>query len=261
MATTRRLTVRDAVSHLDALAPPGLAEPWDNVGLLVGDPDARITRAMVCIDLSPAVLRERAELGAELVVAYHPPIFRAEKRALRGSILYDAAADGFAVYSPHTALDVARGGTNDVLARDAGLSRTTPLRPREDDRRLGLGRIGRRAPIDRARFLVELKRALETDALLVAGPRRGAVRTIAVSAGAAGDMLFDALRAGADAYVTGEVRHHDALAAAKAGMTVVMTRHSVSERRALTPYAKSLAKRSGLEVLRSASDRDPFVIV
>lgn len=261
MAEARPLTLRALVKHLDAIAPERLAEPWDNVGLLVGDPDAQVRRALVCIDFSPAVQDERRAVGADVVLAYHPPVFKAEKRALRGSVMFDAAKEGYGVYAPHTALDVAKGGTNDVLARDAGLKKTAPLRPRDDDPSLGLGRIGTRAAVDRRDFLSALKLSLETDALLVAGPRTGKATTIAVSAGAAGDMLFDALRRGADVYVTGELRHHDALAAAKAGMTVVMTRHSVSERRALRPYAEAVKKRAGIEVVVSSADRDPFVVV
>ncbi|MFN4241865.1 MAG: Nif3-like dinuclear metal center hexameric protein [Tepidisphaerales bacterium] len=122
-------TVRDVVTELDRLAPTSLAEPWDNVGLLVGDPDAEVTHVLLTIDLTPAVLEEAVAQRCGLIVAYHPPIFDPVKRLLAGDLAFDAARRGVAIYSPHTALDAAAGGTNDTLAAALGLTDLRPLRP------------------------------------------------------------------------------------------------------------------------------------
>lgn len=126
------ITVADAARALDAVAPPVLAQEWDNVGLLVGDPQAACTRILLCIDLTPAVLAEAVVGKHNLVVAYHPPLFRPIKRlradtAGTEATIHQAVASGIAVYSPHTALDAAPGGTNDVLAELAGLSGIEPF--------------------------------------------------------------------------------------------------------------------------------------
>lgn len=121
-------TVRDVVTELDRLAPTSLAEPWDNVGLLVGDPDAEITHVLLTIDLTPAVLEEAVAERCGLIVAYHPPLFDPVKRLLAGDLAFDAARRGVAIYSPHTALDAAAGGTNDTLAAALGLTDLRPLR-------------------------------------------------------------------------------------------------------------------------------------
>lgn len=123
--------VCDAARALDTLAPTSLAQSWDNVGLLAGDSDAICRRILLCIDLTPPVLDEAVETRADLVVAYHPPIFRPVQRFLATggaeSLVFRAAAKGIAIYSPHTALDAAPGGTNDVIAGLCGLRDVRPF--------------------------------------------------------------------------------------------------------------------------------------
>lgn len=259
------IRLADVVAALDALAPPELAEEWDNVGLLVGDPAAPVSRALFAIDTTAAVLDEAARTGCELVVSYHPPIFKGVRRLRAGDVPFDAVRAGIAIYSPHTALDVARGGTSDVLADALGLEPRASLQPARAAAAaaegLGLGRIGpveavaRRALVERARL------ALGVDHLLVAGPLDGDVTRAAACAGSTGELALRAAALGAELYLTGELRHHDALAAARAGMTVVCALHSNSERVALPSYAARLVERvPGLDARQSARDRDPFTI-
>ncbi len=104
------VTVLDLAGAMEAIAPTRFAASWDNVGLLVGDPSSAVTRALLAIDCTRAVVDEATKEGCEAIVSYHPPIFAAQKRFVAGSVAYRAARAGLAVYSPHTALDVAEGG-------------------------------------------------------------------------------------------------------------------------------------------------------
>ena len=79
--------LREVVEILDVFAPPALAQDWDNVGLLVGNLDAPIRSASLCIDLMPPVVDEAVSTGVELVVAYHPPLFRPVSRLVFPSCL------------------------------------------------------------------------------------------------------------------------------------------------------------------------------
>ncbi len=125
--------VGDVCTALDRIAPPRLAAEWDNVGLLAGDPPRACARALLAIDLTPAVLDEAVAEQCRLIVAYHPPIFR-PIRAIRpgrdspSALAAEALARGIAVYSPHTAWDAAPGGTNDALAAACGARDTRPFR-------------------------------------------------------------------------------------------------------------------------------------
>ena len=363
------------VQALDALTPPALAEPWDNVGLLCGDPKQTIARVVLCIDWTQATADEAESLGplAEtLVLAYHPPWFAPLKRLPHGTPLARALRAGAAIYSPHTALDAVAGGTNDVLAEAAGVAvgDARPLLPavnaspprlrlavavppaaaealraslcragagtigeytgcsfsltgegtfvpgkksspatgergvlareaeillvtwlpasardavvaalREShpyeepvfdffaseplpDVHAGQGRHGPIAPAPFAQWLHELKRGLQADGALVGlgeGRAPRPVAHVAVAAGAGRSCWQAARFLGADTFVTGELPHHDALAAVASGLRVVCLRHSVSERSALAPLANKLRQLcAGVLVVGLRRDVDPY---
>ena len=126
-------TVREIARWLDAFAPPSLAESWDNVGLLWGDPDAEVTRVMTCLTVTYPTALEAVHERAELVVSHHPVLFRPARRVTADSpesgTLWTLARAGVSVFSPHTAFDNTVGGINDGLARRLGLVEVGPLRP------------------------------------------------------------------------------------------------------------------------------------
>lgn len=124
-------TVAAVVEAMEQIAPTWAAEEWDNVGLLVGDQGWPARRILLTIDLTAAVLDEARRGKFDLIVAYHPPIFRPVKRmrtdgADQSATAARAVAERIAIYSPHTALDAAPGGTNDTLAALCGLEGVTP---------------------------------------------------------------------------------------------------------------------------------------
>jgi dinuclear metal center YbgI/SA1388 family protein len=361
------MKLAQVVETLESIASTRYAESWDNVGLLVGDPSQEVASALLTIDYTPEVAREVAERKCELAVAYHPPIFDALKRITSSSLIYDAIRRGVAIYSPHTALDVAPGGTNDVLADAIGLVERQPLKisegksaqyklvtfvPAEHVEKvsqalfsagagqignysscsfqikgtgtffgneetdpavgqsrklervdevhletvvpisavdrvvqalreahpyeepafdlnqlaaaptgLGMGRVGTLPSSSREEIFDRIKRELGIAHLLVSGPTSGNVTRAAVCAGACGNLLDNAIAQKAELYLTGEMRHHDALKATRAGVTVVCVLHSNSERAVLKRLAKQLTSRlPELAVELSQQDRDPFQV-
>lgn len=151
-------SLSEMLGFLAQLAPLNLAEDWDNVGLLVEPSHAAsraIERAFLCIDLSESVLDEALEHGADLIIAYHPPLFRGLKR-LRASSIEERVAvraleAGVSVYSPHTALDATKDGLNDWLAAAFGAGRCTPLVPHAAPSELKLVVFVPRAQLDELR--------------------------------------------------------------------------------------------------------------
>ncbi|MCC6579091.1 MAG: Nif3-like dinuclear metal center hexameric protein [Phycisphaeraceae bacterium] len=118
------MRLQTLIQAMETIAPTAGAEDWDNVGLLLGDPRWTLNRALLCIDLTPAVWDEAVRARAQLILAYHPPIFQPLKKLTAGHwqqrLLLDAARRRVAIYSPHTALDVAEQGLNDWLVRGLG---------------------------------------------------------------------------------------------------------------------------------------------
>jgi dinuclear metal center YbgI/SA1388 family protein len=256
-------TVRDLVDAFETFAPMRWAEPWDNTGLLLGDPNAPLGDLLVTVDLTPEVIAEATRLGVRSVVAYHPPIFKALKRLGPGDLAFEALRANLAVYAPHTALDVCPGGTNDHLARLVDLADAEPLRVTvQGTPGLGVGRIGTAAPRSVASVVDAAKRATGLERLLIASPHRDLTAIFsraAVCAGAGGGLLDDAIAGGAEVFLTGELAHHDALRAVRAGLTVVAMLHSTGERLAMPWLAHELASRLGTRAHVATSDRDPFV--
>lgn len=127
------ITVRDLARWLEGFAPSRLAESWDNVGLLMGDPDAEASRVMTCLTVTRRTAQEAVDEKANAIVSHHPVLFRATKRLLWDSaengFLWSLARSGVAVLSPHTAFDNTKGGINAGLARRLGLEDVGPLRP------------------------------------------------------------------------------------------------------------------------------------
>jgi dinuclear metal center YbgI/SA1388 family protein len=251
------------VEALDAIAPPRLAAEWDNVGLLLEGTRA-VKRALICVDLTERVLAEALQIDADLIVAYHPPIFqpvgRLTRRSPLGRVLLDAVRAGLTVYSPHTALDAAADGMTDWLLGACGeVDQVVPIEPRPDEPAVGAGRVGvLRQPAPVHQVVARIKARLDLPLVRVAQPEgRGRVSTVAACPGAGGSVLN---RARADLLLTGEMRHHDVLARVAAGQVVVLTDHTHTERGYLPTLARRLSgKLPALEVRCSAVDADPLV--
>lgn len=125
------VTLSAVMSALEAVAPLGLAEPWDRPGLQVGDPGATVEAVLVALDPSPAAVAQAALIGAQLLVTHHPllldPLPQIDLSTPQGRLIRRCLGDGIAIYSAHTNLDRAEGGVNDRLAERLGLLGVEPL--------------------------------------------------------------------------------------------------------------------------------------
>ena len=379
-----RMELNRAIELLQSLSPEHLAESWDKVGLHVGDPQRDVTRALLCIDLTEAVLQEAIDANAGLIVAYHPPIFSplaaVTTADTKQRIVLRAIEAGIAIYSPHTALDAAVGGTADYLAEIIGPGSVRPIHPtpgesgdlykivvfvpadkadlvRDAFAKAGAGVIGQythctfaahgqgtflgseaanpavgqrgrletveelrletvcpanrlapaiaamRAahpyeepavdvyklakdptndnasrpqtgagrilkldqPMTLSNLVHRMKRGLLVENIEVASAGHKEITTVGVCPGAGGSLLADA--GPLDAYVTGEMRHHDVLAAVDRGTAILLAGHTQTERPYLLRYAKRLAaaetpdaKGADVEWLVSKADQPPSVM-
>ncbi len=256
-------TIKHLADFLEQLAPVALAEDWDNVGLLVGDPDRTVQRLMTCLTITPASAAEAIERGADLIVTHHPlpfrPLGRLTTETTPGRLLLDLIAARIAVYSPHTAFDSAREGINRRLAEGLDLLDIVPLIPGEED--LGAGRRGRTAePVELGQLADRVKAFLRIDRLQYVGDLGQTVQSVAVACGAAGEFLEAAQTAGCDCLLLGETSFHICLEAEATGVALLMPGHFASERFAVECLAELLARQyTALEVWPSQRERDPIL--
>jgi dinuclear metal center YbgI/SA1388 family protein len=266
MASALPYCIADLCAAMQQVAPLEGAADWDNVGLLVGAPDQPVDRVLACIDLSPTTLAHASAQACQAIVAYHPPIFSALKRLSPQSLVVDAVRRNIALYSPHTAWDAVEGGSSDVLASAVGLlPQRRPLQaagktPAAAQR--GIGRVGQLPqPLPFAELRSRLKLACGIDAVLQADVSSGSIERIAVCPGAGGGLVQEVLACGAQLYVTGELSHHAVLALRAAGISVLCTLHSNSERLSLVPMMQKLtALCPRLTWVQDPSERDPLTL-
>lgn len=259
------MTVGQVMQLLEDLAPPELAESWDQVGLQVGDPSQPVSRVLVALGITSGVVEEAVALGCEMIVAHHPLIFRplASLRADRPAeaLVLKVVAARLAVGVAHTNLDRARGGMNDWLAEELGL---LDPRPVEGYGLVGLARIGHLPrPMTLAEWVREVARRLGVPALRYVGDPQRRVSTVMSMSGSGGSAIQAALREGADVLVTGDMKFHQALDAQESGLAVVDAGHFASEalvRTRLTAYLQEAARQKEwpVEFLASRSETDPF---
>jgi len=209
-------TVGDVVEVLETAYPPELAESWDAVGLVCGDPAEPVSRILVCVDPVESTVDEALELDAELIVAHHPLLLRGvhgvPASTPKGGIVHRLVRGGAALFCAHTNADAADPGVSDALAEALGLTVVGPLAPNPDGR-TGIGRIAELPAAEPfEKFVARVAAALPATAggVRAAGAPDRPIRTVAVSGGAGDGYLEAATRAGVDAFVTADLRHHPA---------------------------------------------------
>jgi dinuclear metal center YbgI/SA1388 family protein len=209
-------TLGEVVAALEARYDPALAEAWDAVGLVCGDPADPVERVLVAVDPVAAVVDEAVETGAQLLVTHHPLFLTAVHGVPaddpKGRLVHRLVRAGCGLFVAHTNADRAADvGVNDALAAVLGLTATRPLQPVAPGSREGLGRVGELAePTTLAAFAAHAAAVLPGTAggVRAAGDPDRPVRTVAVCGGSGGSLLPDAAAAGADVLLTSDLRHH-----------------------------------------------------
>jgi len=268
-----KMTVKDLLKTLDEIAAFGLAEQWDNVGLMLGALGKSIKGVLIALDPTEEVLTEALEIGADCIITHHPLIFHPLKAIYTdqpmGRFLARALENNISVIGCHTNLDQAVGGVNDVLANSLGMQESRPLVPivndPEAESAIGFGRVGRLAdPLSSEAFIGYLCDFFSLPVLRVAGQLPEEISTVAVCGGSGSDLAAAAYESGAQVYVTGEVKHSTARWAEAAGFCIIDAGHFATE----NPVVESLVevlqnifaeKDINIPVTPSAKQQNPFV--
>jgi dinuclear metal center YbgI/SA1388 family protein len=259
--------IHDLLASLDLLAPFSLAESWDNVGLLVGSPDARITSILLGLDPSLCLLNEAIALGANTIITHHPLIFHPLATVITdtpiGLFLEKALAHKINIISCHTNLDNVAGGTSDTLAQALGLTGLTPLRPGAIAG-TGSGRIGLLdPPLAGAAFMDRLFQTLQLTTIQVAGTIPEQVKTVALCGGSGSDLAETARARGADLYLSAEIKHSTARWAEECGFCVIDGTHYSTEQPVMSLLHTKLqdltaTKNWPLEIFLTHTEQHPF---
>jgi len=209
-------SLADVVAVLDRLYPPRLAADWDAVGPVCGDPDAQVHKVLLAVDPVDDVVDEVVARKADLLVTHHPLYLRGTSTVYggtaKGRIVTRLLAAGCGLHVAHTNADDAVGGVSDELARILGVVEAVPLMARPDGQfETGSGRVGNlRHPTTLGAFAQRVADALPATpgGIRVGGALSRPVSRVAVCGGAGDQLLDQAHQAGADVFVTADLRHH-----------------------------------------------------
>ncbi|MGS0687816.1 Nif3-like dinuclear metal center hexameric protein [Nakamurella sp. GG22] len=210
------IRLQDVLDVLETAYPPDLAEDWDTgIGLTCGDPSAAVDTVLVAVDADAVTVDEAISAGAQLLLTHHPLLFRPVQTVAaptaKGTLIHRMIRAGVAHYAAHTNADAATGGVNDALADALGLADLRPLVPHTPGAVTGSGRVGRLPQtVALSSFLDLVAGAVPATVggIRAAGDPDRQVSTVALCGGAGDGFLDDARSAGADVYLTSDLRHH-----------------------------------------------------
>ena len=254
------INVNDIFAYLCQLAPLELQMDFDNSGFLLGRGSAPVSKTLLALDVTDAVVSQAVALGAELIVSHHPLIFTGVKRLTDAepdtARLLTLAESRVAVISMHTNLDIAAGGVNDVLLRRLGLESLGCFEPE------GCGRVAElKEPLPMSAFLPACKAVLDTACLRYYDSGRP-VRRLAVMGGSGGGSLRAAYDAGCDSYLSADIKYHQFLEARDLGMNLIDGDHYGTENPVIPDLAGKLAARFGsVEFIVAQSHSQPIAFI
>jgi dinuclear metal center YbgI/SA1388 family protein len=278
-------TVEQIIKIMDHLVPQRLAEEWDNVGLQIGDPRWPVRRIWVALDPSPEVVKSACAEDVDLLITHHPLIFRPLKSidfdTPGGSIIQMASQHQLAIFSAHTNLDIVRDGVNDVLAKRLGLKHLKILQPvktlealQADDSPLngeaaahGIGRVGSLAkPTSLTSLALMVKKKLKLNFAKITGNPELKVTRVAICSGSGSSLIQAFFSSDAQAYISGDIRYHDARDAESANRGIIDIGHFASEHlmvEALAHHLKRILNKEGIKTKVDACniEKDPFIIL
>lgn len=260
---------KEIINILEELAPVGYAEEWDNVGLLVGDREKEIKHIMVALDATESVVMQARTNHIDMLITHHPLIFSPMDKIINdnfiGKRIVQLIRGDISYYAMHTNFDIA------VMATEAAnrlkLSKVRVLQPIDNDKTIGIGRYGyleQNLTLEQCARLV--KERFELDFVRMIGDSTKIVSLVAVSPGSGKNYIKDAIKAGVDVLITGDIDHHAALDAKEQGLSIIDGGHFGTEHPMVEYMIHYLEKHFhmlGLNsiTIQAAKEESPFALV
>ncbi len=228
------MTVQDIFNFLNAKFPTATACDFDNVGLLVGDKDKTVSKALIVLDCTMIAIEEAINSGCELIISHHPVIFNPLKRILKGDIVFEAIKNNISIISMHTNLDQGSNGVNDILC--------DILEPTQKGTFVGYDNFIFRkctiSPISSDDLADKLKLKLGGSIKYV--PSNKMIENVLVCGGSGGNFIIDAQNFGFDALITADVKHNHFLDAQHNGIALFDAGHFNTENVVIEPLKELL---------------------
>ncbi|MCX7822834.1 MAG: Nif3-like dinuclear metal center hexameric protein [Syntrophobacterales bacterium] len=263
------MRVKDLLSWIDAIAPFEYAEPWDNVGLQVGDPEAPVSRVLCALEPSTSSIDEARRLGCECLIVHHP-LFLEGLRSLRvgeypQNHIFELFRRDINLIVAHTNLDVSKNGGNKHIADLLTLQNVEPIESNQRfsmrETYVGMGLLGRlRSSCSLMELSERIVSYLRAEGANLIGDPYKPIQTVAICTGSGSSLIKKVISKGIDCFITGEIKYHDAVWAKEARLSLILLGHFTSEKFMMAEFSKrlkALSSGTSLEVLWFEQERDP----
>lgn len=256
--------VSEIYTYIDSFAPFSTQEKWDNSGLLTGSMNKKVSKVLVTLDITNEVADEAAEIGAELIIAHHPVIFKPLYSLSENEPSCKLLKSGISAICVHTPYDVAEGGMSDILMELTGFEKTEGILEitGQNYKTYGFGTIGIASQEYQVDELAKkLKNVLGCTVVRYTDGGKP-IKKAAFCTGSGGNLIIAALNQGADAYITSEAKHDQWLLAKQRGISVFDCGHFHTENIGMIRLCKMLAADfSNIEFVMSEVNKDPVKYV
>ena len=261
------MKVKELTDWLGGNFPAAVAEDWDNVGLLTGDDESEVKHVFLALDLTETVLDEAIRAGADMIVTHHPMIFSGIKKinnySFTGRKIISLVRHGISYYAMHTNYDIveiAPLAARMLALKDAQIMEKTCVLP--DGREGGFGMAGE---LPKEMTLLQcaeyVKDVFQIPDVKIFGNPETVLNRAAVLPGSGKSMTADALRNGAEVYITGDFGHHDGIDAVDQGLNVIDAGHYGIEHIFIGQMAEELKERFPEMEICTEPIRHPFLMV
>ena len=253
---------QEFIEMMEEIAPTEAYREIDNSGTQVYSGAEDVQRVLVCLEINADVLKEAEEKGADMILTHHPLIFEPQAMidsdAFPGRYIHEAIRQGISVYSAHLSFDFAAAGNNAYLAELLGLQNVEP----GSLEKAWTGVFEEPMTFEQACRHVERVLDLPEHYIRCVDGGREEIRKVAFCTGAGGEFIYIAAANGCDAYITGDLKLHEAQFAKAVGMTVIDAGHYGTEKIFTENMAGQLRARTGqaLEVIEAEADTDPYTL-
>lgn len=257
------MKIKEITDIIEAFAPLALQESYDNSGLIVGRPSDEVERVLLAVDVTDEVMDEAEAEGCDMIITHHPIIFHALKRFNSANVVERcverAIRKGIALYACHTNLDSTPEGMSWRLASMLGVENLEVLQPAVEGEQSGFGVVGNLpSPMATEAFLREVMRATGADVIRHSDIATAEVSRVAVCTGSGAFLIGEARKAGAEVYVTADLKYNDFMTPDGA-LTVADIGHFESEYCAIDILFDILSKKIlTFAVRKSRRSRNPI---
>ena len=243
------LKVSDIYSFIDSIAPYDTQAEFDNSGYMIGSRDAEVNRILVALDLTLDVLEEAKQNNADLIITHHPVIFQPLHSVMSDTVVFDTIKSGISVISAHTNLDIAENGVNATLIKTLGFNN---YRNSESDTFLKIAEIEPMSSDELVKLVSEkLKATVQFNSV------KKTVKTVGFCSGAGSFCLYESIREGADAFITGEAKYNMFSDADESGVLLIAAGHFETEN-IIVPVLADLLRRQFPEIeIIESNEKNP----